>query len=155
MLNANIIKECSKRYNGSPQYFVVKIFKHVKTYNIFILRYFYLGHPKWVLLLRKSIILSLPSVSIFNIISKSIISRLNINNSLIHKMHQKLILLVSPASKFSRDCSTTRTLVVASHVLTLAVVPLEDPVIISLNTNVPVPALSGFDNVTSGVITYP
>ena len=27
-LNANIIEKRTKRYNGSPQYFVVKIFKH-------------------------------------------------------------------------------------------------------------------------------
>ena len=50
---------------------------------------------------------------------------------------------------------TSRTFSVASHVLTLAVVPLEEPVTISLNANVPEPELSGFQTTTVGATEYP
>ena len=50
---------------------------------------------------------------------------------------------------------TSRTFVVAFQVLTLAVVPLEDPVTISLNANVPDPELSGLPTEIVGVVEYP
>ena len=46
-------------------------------------------------------------------------------------------------------------LVVEFQTLTLAVVPLEDPVTISLNTKSPEELRFGSETVTSGSITYP
>ena len=46
-------------------------------------------------------------------------------------------------------------MVVEFHVLTLPVVPLEDPVTISLNANVPDPVLSEFPTTIVGATEYP
>ena len=63
--------------------------------------------------------------------------------------------IFSPATNCPDTVPTSRTLVVQFHILTLAVVPLDDPVTISLKTNVPDPVLSEFPTTTFGATEYP
>jgi hypothetical protein len=63
--------------------------------------------------------------------------------------------IVSPRLNSPETDPTSRVFVSELNTLTLAVVPLEDPVTISLNWNVPDPDPSASPIVTVGGITYP
>ena len=61
----------------------------------------------------------------------------------------------SPIEKDPVTEATSKILVVEFHDLTLAVVPLIDPVTISLNIKSPIDDIDGFEIVIVGAILYP
>ena len=63
--------------------------------------------------------------------------------------------IFSPIVNSPETVPTSRVLVSEFQVLTLAVVPLEDPVTISLKENVPEPELSGLPITSVGATEYP